>query len=141
MRSRATACKHNLLEIWQANTKTVLFVTHSVDEAVFLSDRVIVLSPHPGRLKMVVPVELPRPRDIASPEFNRLKRVLLDAIAPDMPRQRGRKIGISALARARASASSSNAGPMNVIPIGPPSRIASLGIASAHRSKRFTKFV
>lgn len=76
--------QHQLLDIWQANRKTVLFVTHSVDEAVFLSDRVIVLSPHPGRLKMVVPIELPRPRDIAAPEFNAYKRALLDAIAPDI---------------------------------------------------------
>ena len=76
--------QQKLLEIWQANRKTVLFVTHSVDEAVFLSDRVIVLSPHPGRLKMEVPIALPRPRDIAAPDFNRYKRELLDAIAPDI---------------------------------------------------------
>ena len=75
----------NLLEIWEANKKTVLFITHSVDEAVYLADRVIVLSPQPaGRLKLEVRVDLPRPRDIASVDFNRLKRVLLDAIAPDL---------------------------------------------------------
>jgi NitT/TauT family transport system ATP-binding protein len=76
--------QHKLLEIWQTNRKTILFVTHSVDEAVYLADRVIVLSPHPGRLKIEVPVALPRPRDIAAPEFNRYKRLLLDAIAPDV---------------------------------------------------------
>ena len=76
--------QQKLLEIWQANRKTVLFVTHSVDEAVFLSDRVVVLSPHPGRLKMEIPIDMPRPRDIAAPEFNRYKRELLDAIAPDI---------------------------------------------------------
>jgi ABC-type nitrate/sulfonate/bicarbonate transport system ATPase subunit len=76
--------QQKLLDIWQANRKTVLFVTHSVDEAVFLADRIVVLSPHPGRLKIDVPIELPRPRDIAAPEFNRYKRLLLDAIAPDI---------------------------------------------------------
>jgi NitT/TauT family transport system ATP-binding protein len=76
--------QHKLLDIWQANRKTVLFVTHSVDEAVFLSDRIVVLSPHPGRLKMEVSIDLPRPRDIAAPEFNGYKRLLLDAIAPDV---------------------------------------------------------
>jgi len=76
--------QHKLLEIWEVSRKTILFVTHSVDEAVFLSDRVIVLSPHPGRLKMIVPIDLPRPRDIAAPDFNRYKRELLDAIAPDV---------------------------------------------------------
>jgi ABC-type nitrate/sulfonate/bicarbonate transport system ATPase subunit len=76
--------QESLLHIWEAARKTILFITHSVDEAVYLADRVVVLSPHPGRLKMEIPIELPRPRDIASPEFNRLKREMLDAIAPDI---------------------------------------------------------
>jgi ABC-type nitrate/sulfonate/bicarbonate transport system ATPase subunit len=76
--------QENLLEIWQAAKKTILFITHSVDEAVYLSDRVIVLSPHPGRLKLELPIDLPRPRDIASVEFNRYKRIMLDAIGPDI---------------------------------------------------------
>jgi len=59
-------------------------VTHSVDEAVSLADRVIVLSPHPGRLKLELKIDLPRPRDIASVEFNALKRTMLEAIAPDV---------------------------------------------------------
>ncbi len=76
--------QESLLEIWEKAKKTILFITHSVDEAVYLADRVIVLSPHPGRLKMEIPIDLPRPRDIASVDFNRLKRVMLDAIAPDI---------------------------------------------------------
>ncbi len=76
--------QESLLHIWEKAQKTILFITHSVDEAVYLADRVIVLSPHPGRLKLELPVDLPRPRDIASVEFNRLKRVMLDAIAPDV---------------------------------------------------------
>ena len=76
--------QESLLQIWEKARKTILFITHSVDEAVYLADRVVVLSPHPGRLKLEVPVTLARPRDIASVEFNQLKRTLLDAIAPDI---------------------------------------------------------
>jgi len=51
-----------LLNIWERDRKTVLFVTHSVDEAVFLSDKVVVMTRSPGRIKQVVNIDLPRPR-------------------------------------------------------------------------------
>jgi NitT/TauT family transport system ATP-binding protein len=53
-----------LLRIWSLSRKTVLFVTHQIDEAVYLSDRVVVLSPRPGRVREVVDIGLPRPRSL-----------------------------------------------------------------------------
>jgi NitT/TauT family transport system ATP-binding protein len=58
-----------LLEIWAGTGKTVIFVTHHIDEAVFLADRVLILSAHPGRLLDSVEILMPRPRDVISPEF------------------------------------------------------------------------
>jgi NitT/TauT family transport system ATP-binding protein len=57
-----TGLQNELLEIWERDRKTVLFVTHSVEEAVFLSDRVVVLTRAPGRIKAIVAIDLPRPR-------------------------------------------------------------------------------
>lgn len=65
----------DLLRIWRETKKTVVFVTHNIQEAVFLSDRICVLSPHPGRLSAIVDVDLPRPRTLDMKEtqhFNEL---------------------------------------------------------------------
>ena len=65
----------DLLRIWKKTNKTILFVTHNIQEAVFLSDRVVVLSPHPGRVSAVVDIDIPRPRTLSTkntPEFNAL---------------------------------------------------------------------
>jgi NitT/TauT family transport system ATP-binding protein len=70
-----------LLEIWEKTRKTIVFITHSVDEAVYLSDRIIVLSPRPGRVCKIVPIDLPRPRDRTSVEFATLRRDILDLIS------------------------------------------------------------
>lgn len=64
-----------LLKIWNADRKTVLLITHQIDEAVFLSDRVIVFSARPGTVREEIRIDLPRPRDLAvkrTPEFGRL---------------------------------------------------------------------
>jgi NitT/TauT family transport system ATP-binding protein len=65
-----------LLDIWQRTKLTVLFVTHSIEEAIFLADRVVVMEPGPGRIASEHMITLPRPRDVASPEFNEVRRDL-----------------------------------------------------------------
>lgn len=69
-----------LLDIWEKTKKTVIFITHSMDEAVYLSDRIIVLTPRPGRICRTFTVELPRPRDRTSVEFVQVRREVLDLI-------------------------------------------------------------
>ena len=66
-----------LLEIWEETKKTVVFVTHSVDEAVYLADRIVVLSPRPGKIEEVIDVNLPRPRDRTEPVFADLRKYIL----------------------------------------------------------------
>ncbi|MBU6504965.1 MAG: ABC transporter ATP-binding protein, partial [Betaproteobacteria bacterium] len=63
-----------LLRLWSELGKTVLFVTHSIEESIFLADRIVVMTYRPGTVKRDLLVDLPRPRDPAAPEFNRLKR-------------------------------------------------------------------
>jgi ABC-type nitrate/sulfonate/bicarbonate transport system ATPase subunit len=72
-----------LLDVWQKYRRTILFITHDVDEAIFLGDRVLVMTARPGSVKLEQTVDLPRPRRpelVTAPEFIRLKRILLDAI-------------------------------------------------------------
>lgn len=72
-----------LQRIWQAERITMLLVTHDVDEAVFLGDRVVVMEPHPGRIRRVVDVDLPRPRHRSDPRFIALRDdVLADFLEP-----------------------------------------------------------
>ena len=65
-----------LLDIWKRTGLTVLFVTHSIEEAIFLADRVVVMSPGPGRIESQMRITLPRPRDVVAPDFNDIRREL-----------------------------------------------------------------
>jgi NitT/TauT family transport system ATP-binding protein/sulfonate transport system ATP-binding protein len=72
-----------LLGIWERERKTVLFVTHDIQEAIFLSTRVVVMTARPGHIKAQVPIELPYPRRYTiktSPEFARLEAQLTEHI-------------------------------------------------------------
>ena len=69
-----------LLGLWQELRPTILMVTHDVDEAVFLADRIVVMRPKPGRVHETISVNLPRPRDRISPVFDTVKRRIMHAI-------------------------------------------------------------
>ncbi|MDR2944607.1 MAG: ABC transporter ATP-binding protein [Methanosarcinales archaeon] len=69
--------QNELLRIWQEEKKTIIFVTHSVDEAVFLSDRIVIFSKRPGTVKKIVEVSIPRPRDRTRPEENAIRNEVL----------------------------------------------------------------
>src|SRR6476646_2058840 len=73
-----------LSEVWRETRKTVIYVTHNVAEAVYLADRVIVMSPHPGTVKTEMKIELPRPRDPLSVEFVECQKELLRHLGHDL---------------------------------------------------------
>ncbi|MFQ5612565.1 MAG: ABC transporter ATP-binding protein [Anaerolineae bacterium] len=71
--------QEELLRIWEEERKTVVYVTHSIDEAVILGDRVVLMTAHPGRIKAVYPIDLPRPRELkirTTPEFNQIVQTI-----------------------------------------------------------------
>jgi len=69
-----------IIRIWESERKTILFVTHDVDESIQLADRIVVLSSRPGRIADIVQVDLPHPRDIASPAYGRVKARLFELL-------------------------------------------------------------
>jgi NitT/TauT family transport system ATP-binding protein len=71
-----------LADVWRETRKTVIYVTHNVAEAVFLADRVVVMTPHPGTVKIEIPIKLKRPRDPLSIEFLEYQKELLHHLGP-----------------------------------------------------------
>jgi ABC-type nitrate/sulfonate/bicarbonate transport system ATPase subunit len=69
-----------LLRIWEAEKKTILFVTHDIEESVQLADRVVVLSARPGSIRRIVDIDLPHPRDLSSPRYLALRDSILEEI-------------------------------------------------------------
>jgi ABC-type nitrate/sulfonate/bicarbonate transport system ATPase subunit len=72
-----------LADVWRETRKTVVYVTHNVAEAVYLADRVVVMTPHPGMVKTQVPIRLARPRDPLSVEFLEYQKSLLRHLGHD----------------------------------------------------------
>jgi len=89
--------ENELLDLWAENRKTVLFVTHDLDEAIALSDTVVVLSAGPARIKGVYEVDLPRPRDVAeirlNPRFTALYNRIWADLREEVRRSQGRSSG------------------------------------------------
>ena len=84
-----TLMQELLLALWERHQQTVLFVTHDIEEAILLADRVCVMTSRPGRIKKSIEVRMPRPRSIestTSPEFNALRREVLDLIREESVR-------------------------------------------------------
>lgn len=72
--------RRELLRIWQAEQKTILFVTHDIEESLQLADRVVVLSPRPATVRTIVPVDIPHPRDLSDPRYLKLRDDIFAAL-------------------------------------------------------------
>jgi NitT/TauT family transport system ATP-binding protein len=84
-----TLMQELLLQVWERHHQTVLFITHDIEEALLLADRVCIMTARPGRIKKSIEVRIPRPRSIeltTSPEFNALRREVLDLIREESQR-------------------------------------------------------
>jgi ABC-type nitrate/sulfonate/bicarbonate transport system ATPase subunit len=69
-----TMMQRELLSMWSAERRTAIFITHNIEEAILLGDRVVVMTARPGRIKEIVTIDLARPRDVTSAEFNNIRR-------------------------------------------------------------------
>jgi len=73
--------QNELLQIWSRERITMVMVTHDVEEAVFLSDKIVVLAQRPGRIRRIIDIDLPHPRDRGDPRFIALRRQALDELS------------------------------------------------------------
>jgi ABC-type nitrate/sulfonate/bicarbonate transport system ATPase subunit len=69
-----------VLRLWQAHGTTMLFVTHDIDEAIYMSDRIVIMTQRPGKIEQIIPVDLERPRDRSSEDFLRLRGDILETL-------------------------------------------------------------
>jgi NitT/TauT family transport system ATP-binding protein len=87
-----------LLDVWRDSGASVLFVTHHIDEAVALADRIVVFTSRPGRIKTIVPVDIPRPRNPFSPEAELLRRQLTELMRDEVDRAFAEQEAVAATA-------------------------------------------
>lgn len=73
-----------LLRIWEEDRKTVIFVTHSVDEAIYLADRIVIMSARPGRIKDIIKIDIPRPRARTCADVNMVRARILDDLRSEI---------------------------------------------------------
>ena len=78
LRTRPEIVSDKLLQIWQARRTTMVLVTHDIDEAIYMSDRIMIMSPRPGKIERTIPIKLDRPRDRSSSDFLRLRAEILE---------------------------------------------------------------
>ena len=76
--------QHQLLRLWQEHKKTIVFVTHSVQESVYLSDRIVVMTARPGRIKEIIAIDLPHPRSSRSDAFRDFERRIFDQLDEEL---------------------------------------------------------
>ncbi|SAK56902.1 ABC transporter ATP-binding protein [Caballeronia ptereochthonis] len=78
--------QHFLIQVWRQAGVSMIFVTHHIDEAIALADRIVVFTARPGRIKTIIPVDLPRPRDSRNPRFHALADQLTDLLRDEVDR-------------------------------------------------------
>ena len=76
--------QRELLRIWEKHRKTIIFVTHSVDEAIYLADYIVVMSAYPGRIRKIIKVDIPRPRDRANARYGQMASEILNMLEEEV---------------------------------------------------------
>lgn len=91
-----SSLQDELLRIWMEFRKTIVFVTHSIQESIYLADRVVVMTYRPGTVKKIVPVNIPHPRNISSPWFISLQQELTQMVMEEQERSQKAESGMAA---------------------------------------------
>lgn len=90
--------QQELLRIWEEHVKTTVFITHSIDEAIVMSDRVMVMTAHPGRIKDIITVDLPRPRDIinlrTTAQYTRLYQTIWHSLRDEVMKVKEQELSL-----------------------------------------------
>jgi ABC-type nitrate/sulfonate/bicarbonate transport system ATPase subunit len=80
LRTRSKIVSDEVLRLWQSRRATILLVTHDIDEAIYMSDRIVVMTPRPGKIDQIIHVDIDRPRDRSSSDFLRLRGKILETL-------------------------------------------------------------